>query len=85
MSEDDVYVNAGPDLMEVRFGRGERRMEMEERREREDREERTEDIYFTPDDRDPIYATADDPDPGTQQDAAQNNTAQDQHGGNLLY
>ena len=84
-----VYVNTGPDLTKkVRFGRGERQMEMEERGEREEPIDdiyddiyAKDDIYVTPDDQDPIYVTPDDLDSGTQQDAAQNNTAQEQQGG----
>ena len=66
-----VYVNTGADQTnKVRFGRGGREMEMEERG------EPVEDTYLTPDDRDPIYVipidqdhfyeTPVDLDPGTQ-------------------
>ena len=73
-----VYVNTGPELTKkVRYGGGGREMEMEEKGESID------DTYLIPDDRVHIYATPDDPNPGPQQDAAQNNTAQEQQGGKI--
>ena len=69
-----MYVNTGTGLTKkVRSVRGE--MEMEERGERE---EGPDDIYMIPDDQDPVYETPDNVDPGTQ-----NNSAQEQHGGNI--